>query len=151
MLITITIASILGITAFVRLVNRVLPLRICPICAGVSGTWLGLIAAYFLGYPIDLIIPALLMGGSVVGIAYQLEKKLLAESAGWRSPLLWKMLFIPAGFVAAYGILVQQWSILIAALIFLLWLSFLFIAPRTNVNKNKKVEELEEKMKNCCS
>ncbi len=160
MLITIAITSILGITAFVWLVNRILPIRICPICAGVSGTWLGLIAAYFLGYPVDLIVPALLMGGSVVGIAYQLEKKLPVrhslskrgggESAGWRTPLFWKTLFIPAGFIAAYGILVNQWSMLVAACIFLFGLSFLFLSPRTNVNKNKKVEELEEKMKNCC-
>lgn len=44
-------------------------------------------------------VDAMLLGGSVAGIAYQVEQRLPLE----RSPLLWKILFIPAGFVAAYA------------------------------------------------
>ncbi len=151
MLIATTTISILAITGLLWLFNRILPFKICPICAGVSGTWLWMLAANFLGYQIDLAIPAMLMGGSVVGIAYQLEKKLRASGAGWQTPLLWKTLFIPAGFIAAYGILAQQWIAFLAALVFLLPASFLFLFSGKKPGSHKEaVKELEKKMKDCC-
>ncbi|MDP2664447.1 MAG: hypothetical protein Q8O97_00530 [bacterium] len=97
-MLTTVIVSIAVITGAVWLVGKVLPFKVCPICAGVSGTWLWMLVALFLGYEIDLVIAAMLLGGSVVGIAYQLEKRLPAG----HSPLLWKALFVPAGFVVAY-------------------------------------------------
>lgn len=150
MLITITTISILAITGFVWLLNRILPLKICPICAGVSGTWLWMLAATFLGYEIDLLIPAMLMGGSVVGIAYQIEKRLPPN----RSPLLWKTLFIPAGFVAVYSVLSSWWIVFIAATTFLVILALRFTEQTKNIatptGQNRAVEELKKKMKNCC-
>lgn len=150
MFIGITVLSILGITAFVWLANRALPFRMCPICAGVSGTWLWIIIGIYSGWLTAeswRLIAALAMGGSVVGIAYQLEKKLGSD----KSPLLWKTLFIPAGFIAAYGILAQQWSIFFIPIIFLLLIAFIFLFPRKKSKAaNKTTEELEEKMKNCC-
>ena len=151
MLAIITIISILGITVLVWLANRMLPFQICPICAGVFGTWAGLLTAHLLGYPIDLVVPALLMGGSVVGIAYQLEKKLPVESASWRAPLVWKTIFIPAGFVAAYSILIQWWGTFFVVYIFLLLVSFVFLSPRKqNAVHTGAVEELKKKMQDCC-
>ncbi len=167
MLIAIVTISILAITGLTWLLNRILPFKICPICAGVSLTWLWMLAAKFLGYEIDLLILAMLMGGSVVGIAYQIEKKLLARRSlarpaePWRSggeggpdgrsPLLWKTLFIPVGFVAAYGILMQWWSVFLVSIIFLLQIAFIFLSPKKESRgRNQKVGELEEKMKNCC-
>ena len=160
MLIAITISSILGITLLMWCANRILPFRVCPICAGVLGTWVGLIIVYLSGHTIDLAVPALLMGGSVVGIVYQFEKK-LPEG---KSPLLFKTFLIPAGFIAAYSILAQWWSVFLVALIFLLGMSFIFLSPKRNLNSRKeaatapegnkshslKREELENKMKNCC-
>ena len=142
-----SVVSILGLAGFVWLANKIWPFQICPICAGVAGTWLWLLAANFLGYEIDLIIPALLMGGSVVGIAYQIEKRLPPS----RSPLLLKTLFIPAGFIAAYAVLTWHWPALLFSLLFLLLISFIFLYPQKNRNVRKEaVEELEDKMKNCC-
>ena len=160
MLIAITISSILGITLLMWCANRILPFRVCPICAGVLGTWVGLIIVYLSGHTIDLAVPALLMGGSVVGIVYQFEKKLPAG----RSPLLLKTLLIPAGFLAAYSILAQRWSVLLVALIFLLGMSFIFFSQKRNLSSSKEAvaapeenephslrrKELENKMKNCC-
>src|SRR3990167_6999972 len=71
MLIITTVISILAISVFVSLVNRILSFAVCPICAGVFLTWVGLVSAHFMGYSIDLVVPGLLMGGSVVGIAFQ--------------------------------------------------------------------------------
>ncbi len=147
MLAIIVIVSILIITGFVWLANKIWPFQICPICAGVAGTWLWLLAANFLGYGIDLVIPALLMGGSVVGIAYQIEKWLPPN----RSPLLLKTLFIPAGFIAAYSILTEWWSVVFVSIALLVIIAFTFLYPRKNRNgREEAVKELEDKMKNCC-
>lgn len=109
------------------------------------------------------------MGGSVVGIAYQGEKRLRADSAGWRTPLLWKAFFIPAGFAATYGILAEQWSAFFPALVFLALWSFLFLSPRKRKEPPNEAaaarpfsekglgeprpmgqEELKKKMEDCC-
>ena len=160
MLITITAISILAITALVWLANRSLPFRVCPICAGVFITWVWLLGAHFLGYRIDLIVPALLMGGSVVGIAYQLAplearpltglgKRSLNMSA--ERLLLWKVLFIPAGFVAAYSLLAQLWIALLFAVVFLFLVSFLFLSESgKTAPRGESAGDIEKKMKDCC-
>ncbi|KKQ07331.1 MAG: hypothetical protein A3A96_03940 [Candidatus Zambryskibacteria bacterium RIFCSPLOWO2_01_FULL_39_39] len=133
-MIIITIISILGLSLLVSRVNRFLPFRICPICAGVSLTWIWLVTGYFLGYQIDLLIPALFMGGSVVGISQQLDKKL-------------KIIFISLGFIVAYSILSENWVTLLVFLAIILLILFLFNNKNKKLNSNK---ELEEKIKNCC-
>ena len=174
MFIAITTISIFAVAGVAWLVNRILPFKICPICAGVSGTWGWMLGAKFLGYEIDMIVLAMLMGGSVVGIAYRLEKRLPAG----RSPLLWKTFFISFGFVAVYsaislvmgestlGLLAPKhfegsnplwWFVLTAAITTLIIWAFGYTReprsramslPRTK--NNKAVEELEKKMKKCC-
>src|SRR3990167_11130016 len=103
MILVITIISIAAIAGATRGVNRMWGAGICPICAGAAGTWIWLLAAKGLGYPIDPLIPALLMGGSVVGIAYSAEKYLLPR----RSGVSWEMVFFLAGFTAGDGILTE--------------------------------------------
>lgn len=141
MLIVITVISILTITTLVWLVNRILPFAVCPICAGVFFTWVGLVGAHFLGYRIDLIVPALLMGGSVVGIAYQLEKKLDKPS------LLGKALFISSGFVVAYSVLEQLWTVFFLAIGFLLLISITLLSASP---RGESTRGLEKKMEDCC-
>ena len=142
-MITITAVSILAISAVAWLFNRILPFTMCPICAGVFLTWVALVGAYFAGYGIDPVIPALLMGGSAVGVAYQLEKKLGRLSANTR--LLWKTFFIPAGFVVAYAVLEQSWTVVLLALVFMFLIS---LAPLPS--RGESARALEKKMEDCC-
>lgn len=150
--IAIAAISIFSITGAVWLLNRIriLPFKVCPICAGVSGTWLWMLAGMFLGLlpTSNFLLPtSILMGGSVVGIAYQIEKRLPSG----RSPLVWKILFIPSGFAAVYTLISSQWTPSMILIVFLGALSLIFIRPRKeHVPASKTVEELEEKMKNCC-
>ncbi len=142
-----TIASILAIAGLAWAAGRVLRLPLCPICAGVTGTWSWMLIARHFGIAVDASMLATLLGGSVVGIAYQLERRL----AGARSPLLWKTLFIPAGFAAAYGLAVAHWALLATALVVLVLLAAYFLWPRGNATTSSTtVQELERKMKNCC-
>jgi hypothetical protein len=105
-----------------------------------------LIIAHTIGYQVDLVIPAFLMGGSVVGIAYQLEKKFKDLPVG--RILLWKVLFIPTGFVAAYGILEQISAVFLLAIGFLFLVSLLLVR-KTNT-RNEVASSLEKKMEDCC-
>ena len=147
MLFVITIISIFIIGFLVWLANHFLPFRICPICAGVSGTWIWLLTGYFMGYQIDLIIPAMLMGGSVVGLAFQLGEKL----DHGKSLILWKTLFIPTGFVLAYSILFKEWLVFFVILVFLLVITYLFLSKDGSKKLDKeKIDELKNKMDKCC-
>jgi len=142
-----TIVSILAIAAAAWAAGRALRLALCPICTGVAGTWLWMVLARYFGVAIDVAMLSTLLGGSVVGIAYQLEKR-LAQGC---SPLLWKMLFIPVGFAAAWGLAVAHWVLLAVALVVLVVLTAFFLWPRANANiASTTVQELEDKMKNCC-
>ena len=149
MLITITVISILAVSTLAYFAKRILPLKVCPICAGVFITWAWLLGAYFLGYQINLMIPALLMGGSVVGIAYQLEKK--ARNLSVERLLLWKVLFIPAGFVTAYSLLAQLWTAFLFAIVFLFLVSFFLLSESGKTKSREETAgEIEKKMKDCC-
>jgi len=146
-IILITAISILGITGFAWLAGKVLPFRVCPICVGVAGTWIWMLSARLAGFAFDASMPAILLGGSVVGMAYQLEKHLPQG----RSALLWKTLFLPTGFGAAYGLIVPHWSLLAMAVAALLLLAAVFFVPRHHSERNSAaVEKLERDMKKCC-
>src|SRR3989344_8256350 len=91
--------------------------KLCPICAGVFLTWLWMIAGYFFfGYAADERILALLMGGSVVGAAYSLEKRLPKD----RSAGLWKLVSVPVGFLIVYAVLSRELLLSVVAVAVLL-------------------------------
>lgn len=148
MTILITIISIFAIAALAFIFNKIFGAGVCPICAGVSGTWIWMLIGSLAGiFPMTLFqIPiAILAGGSVVGIAYLLEKKLPAG----RSPIFLKMILIPAGFAAVYGILEQNWFLAVGLFVLECVFAIIFLsAPKKN--ESGKIKEIEEKMKKCC-
>ena len=129
-------------------------IKICPICAIVSGIWLILSAGVAWGY-LELsafMVPiALLMGGTVVGIAYQGERKL-----SWASthPLSWKALVIFLGMPTAYFFLNNlSKQIVIIELVSLILISYLFFVNRprpSELKSNKRIRDIEEQMEKCC-
>jgi hypothetical protein len=142
-----TVVSILAIAVVVWAAKRLLGIPLCPICLGVGGTWLWMLVARELGYSVDATMLATLLGASVAGIAYLVEKRLPTG----RSALLWKTLFIPSGVVAAYALVAQLWPIVAAASIVLVGLTaFFLVKPAAPGQDSGKVEELTAKMKNCC-
>ena len=147
MTILIPIASILCLTALGWAARKATAWSICPICAGVAGTWLWLLAARELGIDVDASVLALLVGATVAGAAYQLEKRLPAQ----RSSLAWKTLFVPTGLAAAYGLVVPNWIIAGAGVAALVVLTTLFLASaRSTTRDETAIEELERQMKRCC-
>ena len=147
MLIIVTLTSIVVLTVLVWRVNRFLPVLVCPICAGVAGTWAWLMVAYFGGYQIELIIPAMLMGGTVVGVMSKLERLIELKFV-----LAWKMAFVVSGFLAMNSLITGQWLVLMIGIILAIMATLIFRLGKIEVNKAEpeKAEELKEKMKNCC-
>ena len=147
MLMTIAIASILAITGLIRFAKKILPFPVCPICAGVSGTWIWMILAHGGGYQIDLTVPAILMGGSVVAAMFKLERFVKPKFV-----LVWKTAFVASGFWAANGLITGNWLILVTGIIFAVLVTLAFKMRRIKENKpgSEKIEELKKKMRNCC-
>lgn len=148
MTILLATLSIFAIAFIAYLLRKIGVLKICPICAGVSGTWLWLLGAHILGYQVDMFVVSIMIGGSVVGIAYQLEKR-MADARG----ILFKALFIPVGFIAAYGIL-EDWKLFAVAIIGIVAISVYFLSARTmsatSAEKEERVKNITDQMKNCC-
>ncbi|MDH5537519.1 MAG: hypothetical protein OEZ08_18360 [Betaproteobacteria bacterium] len=143
----IAIASMFSLALLAWFAGRVLRLSVCPVCAGVTGTWLWMIGARLGGYAIDSTILAMLLGASAVGIAQWIENRLPQA----RSPLLWKALSLPVGFAAAYGLAAEHWKLAAAAGVVLALLTALFLRKQSaDTGGSATVAELEERMKKCC-
>lgn len=72
--------SILALTLLVWLFNKIFILKICPICAGVTLTWLWMLFGMWLGFLSVFgyeFITAVLMGASIGGIITELKKLFL--------------------------------------------------------------------------
>ena len=153
--ILITIGLISAIASLVWMMNRILPFRICPVCVGVSLTWLLVLAGLNLGLLAAdgwLLIAAIAMGGTVVGIAYQGEKR-FNWAAG--NAMKFKLFVVLIGFLLVYLALnLVSWVVFWAEISILGVVAYLyFIMPREIEQKVKdpaNIQEIEEKLKNCC-
>lgn len=147
----LTIASIIVLTGLAWLLRRAALPRLCPLCAGVAATWMGLLALSWTGTELDPRLPALLLGGSVVGLAAVGEKVV----AGWApgAVLAWKTGFVALGFAAAYALLLQAWvfaGLGVAVLAFLLGLPLLVNSSASAVPRTGERARLVAALKNCC-
>lgn len=143
----VTVLSILALTGAAWLAARILPFAVCPVCVGVAGTWLWMVIAQLAGIGFDAWMPAILLGGSVVGAADRLESRLPPG----RSPLLWKALFVPTGFATAYGLAASHWGLLAGGSAALAFLAAAFFLPRRGRDQSRAaVEELERRLEKCC-
>ncbi len=153
-MIIITTISIFIISGGVWTARKIWPeFKVCPVCAGVSGTWIWILIGIWIGL-LDVgswgLVVAMLAGGSVVGIAYQLEKRIGPERG-----MAWKMFFIPTGFVAVYGAISTGWLLLFISAAVISFLLLIFLKKPNNIKKaNEKdeggVDHLEKEMENCC-
>lgn len=152
----ITTASIIFITGFIWLLNKLLPLKICPICVGISGTWLLILFGIYLGWlEADSwkLIAAIAMGGTVTGIAYQGEKRF-----DWaaKSIFYFRVPVILIGFIFVWWAVNNlSWQALILWVIILAAVTYIyFISPALKIFSEsgdpRKVEELRKKMEDCC-
>jgi hypothetical protein len=141
--IIIAIVSVLGIAGIAAVANRLFRFHICPVCAGVSGTWAWMLVVRALGTELDTGIILLLMGGSVVGITYQVERKFEERV----TPLL-KLLLISAGFIAAYAVVMYLWTVFVVATV--ACGASLLLLGRRSTKGSRRSQGLEKQMEQCC-
>jgi len=154
MSIIIATISIWVIGGIAWLIGKNSGTKLCPICFGVSGTWMWMLAALYFGYSADARIIAILMGGSVVGAAYLAVKYLPGRQAGLpegRSAALWKLLIIPVGFALVSVILAFNWVIAGVALAIVAVIAYFFFG-RTDKTlvRTSRIDDLEKQMEDCC-
>jgi hypothetical protein len=119
---------------------------ICPVCVAVAGTWIAMVFARFLGLAIDPVLLAVLIGASAVGITDAIERRLPPR----RSPALSKLILLPPGLVAAYGVATGQWAMAAFGVgLFAVGMAF-FLRPVSSPRDEAAVRRLEEQMKRCC-
>ena len=123
-----------------------LKMRVCPICAGVSSTWIVLLIARWIGFTVDPIMIGTLMGGSIVGIAYTSEKHLPVG----RSGAFWKIGMIPIGFLVVIGTLRDDALIAGGALAAFAVLAFCFFRSKALSAHSTTAQSIEKKLDNCC-
>lgn len=129
--------------------------NICPICAAVSSTWLLMSAGVAWGYltATAFLIPiSLLMGGTVVGIAYLGEKRF-----NWavQHPQKWKSVVTVIGMTIAYLLVTNLAKFVVGIeLIIIITLAYLFFIKKPtkpNVGvKDTEVGRIEKQMEQCC-
>lgn len=123
-------------------VQKVFKKDFCVICASISLTWLSLLILYKLSLFKNGLVIALLIGCSVVGIFYAVEKKVSEKFKLFKLPFLLSMIFIAFSLLSLPDDFVK-------ILIFLLVLWLLFITTFFYSN-NDKVHSVVEKIIECC-
>lgn len=126
---------------FVLLLKSKLQVQICALCLAVSLTWVGLLAAYHMGWFGNDILLGLLMGQSITGLYYLFEKHAPEPLLLFRLPLLLSLTYF------FYGVLTLQSHLWAALFLAALWLcGLLLYAHRTN----PRLREIAQKIIDCC-
>lgn len=93
--------------------------RLCLVCVSVSLTWIALLALYKKGIFDDVVILSLLMGQSIVGIFYLMEKRVKEELHIFKVPFLLTLTFafysaiaFPDDFLRVLSLLAGLWLVL---------------------------------------
>lgn len=116
--------------------------KICPICVVVSFLWLVFsvgVAEGFLAFSAFLVPIALLMGGTVVGIANR------SDSIGWKTLII--LLGMPLAYFAVSHL---SMSVVIIEFIVMLIIALLLFVKRTGGKDDSSVRKLEKQMERCC-
>ena len=132
------------LTVLVYLLNRANFFRVCSICAGIAGVWIGLVVLRLAGRSVDPVVLALLLGGSVVGAMYLIEKE------AHELHLYQKTGLVLAGFAGAYGIVVESW---VEAALGILAFALLYMLVRRGTGRHDAApanKDLIKKMEDCC-
>ncbi len=130
--------------------------QICPICATVSLTWATLLVLHlFEAFEIDHFLLAILMGASVCGVMYLVEKKV--ESAVRK--VIWKIGSVLLGTFLVWGIVSHQ-SPTVLSITVILYLGLIFFSLKkkkesegTGENNQEEAGDKEtwlKKLENCC-
>ncbi|MEX2368823.1 MAG: hypothetical protein WD552_00295 [Candidatus Paceibacterota bacterium] len=133
--------GIVALFSLFVLFRSILSLQVCALCAAVSTTWIALLLLFYTGVSIDPVLVGILIGGSVVGSMYLLEKKLPERFHVFRLPFF--LTFVSVGYWLLGGDIV--WLSVFVLLVVWLLVGGLFIWRNTS-----KLKLLVQEIINCC-
>ena len=136
---------LLGISALfltILLIKSLLKIKkICVICSSIFLTWIFLLILFYLDKFTNKIIISLLLGMSITGIYYLVEKNVNKKLTIFRLPFILTLI--------AFGYFIITLNLLFNSIIFLvfLWLIFLFLYF---FKENPKLKSFSNKLVECC-
>lgn len=122
--------------------RRVVRKRVCVLCASVSLTWIALLFLHYLGFFPNSVLLAVLMGESVTGIYYVLERKVPEAYRLFRLP------FLLTATIAVYFLL--DFSFIDALTIFVIAIVWLLFGAVYLFRAAPRVRSIGEKIIACC-
>ena len=138
----IVLSMMCGLFVFLLVIKKYTAWQFCVLCASVSLTWIVLLVLYWLALFADPALIAVLMGQSVVGIYYVLEKRVPESLLLFRFPFFLTataVVFAMVGYVST-----MMWPVL---LLLLLWsVTFVLYA----YTSNPKVKRIVSELTACC-
>ncbi|MDP3880770.1 MAG: hypothetical protein Q8Q32_01125 [bacterium] len=141
----ISLASVLIIIAVLfllfLLLRAVFSLKVCAICAAVSGSWIVLLLLFYFGFGVDAVLIAILLGGSIVGLMYLLEGTLAKQYGIFRLP------YFLSALVIAYMLLGGAIEIAAVFALATIWLLAIIVFWG---RKKKGFKDLVKKIIECC-
>ncbi len=116
----LTFAAITGLFILLLIVKSVGKWNFCVLCAGVSLTWLTLLGLYWGNVLHDTVTLILLIGNSIVGIYYLVEKKVEEKFYIFRLPFFLTLLLFGYELITFTALLQILYSLLLLASLWLL-------------------------------
>jgi len=136
---------IIALFFIILIIKQVFPKKlkdkICALCFSIIITWVGLLILYWSGRFENILIIALLMGGSVLGIFYAVERHVKKDKTIFRLPFFLTLLSL------GYFLLTFENILKVLILLVILWVIFLLIYT---YRKNKSFNLVVNKIVECC-
>lgn len=139
-------AAIAALFILLLIFKSVSKWKFCVLCASAGITWLALLILYWNGAFNNPVILALLIGNSVVGIYYLVEKKTAEKLHIFRLPFFLTLLL--AGYELVAGAAFSQLLAPLLLLAFLWFISGILFIYRDRPSLKKAVASLLECCKN---
>ncbi|MBS3117680.1 hypothetical protein J4430_02250 [Candidatus Woesearchaeota archaeon] len=127
---------------FLLFLKSLLKKEYCVICTSFSLTWIFLIFLYWFGYFDDLILLAILIGMTILGIYYTLEEKVGKPLLVFRLPFLLSLVTL------FYSLLSFSYSLFpVFLLLAILWAMFVIVFFYQN---NMALKDFTHRLIECC-
>ncbi len=138
----LVLMMIAGFFAVFLMLQQATRRKFCALCAAVMLSWLILLLLYWRDVFAGQLLIALLMGGSIVGIYYVLEKKVTERLTLFRLPFL--LTLIITGFSLLKGL-----SGIITGISFVIMVWIVFISIYI-FRQNPRLQKITKKIMECC-
>lgn len=140
----LTFALLTGLFVLLLILKAVFKLNFCVLCGAVSLTWISLLVLFWAGLFNEPVLIALLMGASVTGVYYLVEKKVPKELHVFRFPFFLTLVF------SAYLLLRFEVNVSVLAVTGFVFFVSLICGFLYFFRNNPKFKSVISKLIDCC-